>query len=147
LQAESSATYIARAIRKVQSQSYTALVPKHEATIEFNHLLDGYFDNKVLSDTCDSWLKAGKGKTRVLAGWPGSGHHRFDILREPRWEDFDYVRSKDARSNRYEYFGNGWTEKERRGDANENTKYLFEVGKADLATLHEAWNLGLDINS
>jgi hypothetical protein len=45
-----------------------------------------------------------------------------------------------AKSNRYEYFGNGWTEKEKRNDQDETTNYLRKVGPYDLATLHEACN-------
>ncbi len=43
-----------------------------------------------------------------------TGHHRFDIMREPRWEDFKFERTKGAERNRYEYFGNGDTARETR---------------------------------
>jgi len=141
LHCEVSATYIAKAIRKVQSQSYKALCPSQEATDHFNHIVGGYFDDKVVSDSCTSWAKAGKGESRVVILWPGTGHHRADILRDPRWEDFVFDRADDAKVNPYEYFGNGWTEREKSGDKAELTKYLFEVGKIDLATVHETWNL------
>jgi cation diffusion facilitator CzcD-associated flavoprotein CzcO len=140
MQCEISATYIAKAIRKVQSQSYRALQPSVAATAEFNQIVEGYFDDKVMSDSCNAWSKLGKGRTRVLLQWPGSGHHRFDISRDPRWEDFDFIRNSNALTNRYEYFGNGWTERERRNRKEEVAGYLHEIGKYDLATLHEAWN-------
>jgi hypothetical protein len=69
-------------------------------------------------------MKAGKGKKRVLTVWPGAGHHRFDILRDPSWEDFVFKRREDARVNRFEYFGNGWTEREKKNDLVEITNYL-----------------------
>ncbi len=136
-----SASYIAKVIRKIQSESYKSLHPQQEATDEFNQIVEGYFDNKVTSDTCSSWFKAGKGKSRVLLAWPGSGHHRFALSKNPRWEDFHFERSNDAKANRYEYFGNGWTEREKSGDKDDITKFLPEIGKIDLATLHEAWNV------
>ncbi len=135
-----SATYIAKVIRKVQSQGYKAIHPSHEATADFNEIVSGHFDNQVLGDNCNSWLKSGGGKSRVLLSWPGSGHHRFDISRDPRWEDFVFETSAEGKRNRFEYFGNGSTEREMEGGLVNITKYLKEVGKIDLATLHEAWN-------
>jgi hypothetical protein len=72
--------------------------------------------------------------------WPGTGHHRFDIVREPRWEDFVFERTEEGKRNRFEYFGNGFTEREKNGDVLSLTKYLKEAGTVDLATLHESWN-------
>ena len=139
VQCELSATFIAKAIRKVQSQRYRALQPTVEATAEFNKIIETYFDDKVISDRCNFWSKLGTGKSRVVIAWPGTAHHRFDILRDPRWEDFSFTRQPGA-SNRFEYFGNGWTEKEKRNNPDELTHYLKKVGVYDLATLHEAWN-------
>ncbi len=139
LQCEISATYIAKCIRKIQSQSYTSLHPTIEAAEEFNAVVDGFFDARVTSDSCSSWWKVGKGKTRHLASWPGSGYHRFDNLREPRWEDFIFKRAKRSEKNRFDYFGNGFTEREKRADPEDLTKYLKPVGQVDLKTLHESW--------
>ncbi|KAJ4319198.1 hypothetical protein N0V84_006480 [Fusarium piperis] len=140
LQIEITATYIAKCIRKIQSQSYTSLNPREDATRDFNDIVNGFFTNRVTSDKCASWFKQGPGSTRVLIAWPGTYHHRADILRDPRWEDFEFERRKDARLNRYEYFSDGSTERERRGDEKELTNYLREVGDIDLSTIHEAWN-------
>ncbi|OKL55520.1 hypothetical protein UA08_09197 [Talaromyces atroroseus] len=140
LQTEISATYISKVIRKVQSQGYRAIYPSQEATDDFNEIITGFFDNKVISDNCDGWWKSGFGKSRPLLAWPGTGHHRFDISREPRWEDFIFERSEEAKRNRFEYFGNGWTEREKSGGDASLTSYLKEVGRIDIATLHENWN-------
>ncbi len=51
-----------------------------------------------------------------------------------------FKRREGAESNRFEYFGNGWTEREKKGDRIEVTRYLHAVGKVDFATLHESWN-------
>lgn len=139
LQCEISATYITKCIRKLQSQSYTSLCPTVDATEEFNAVLDGFYENKISSDTCSSWWKAGKGRTRNLVGWPGSGYHRFDNMRDPRWEDFTFKTAKRSEKNRFDYFGNGFTERERRADADDLTKYLKPVGEVDLRTIHESW--------
>ncbi|KAL5404052.1 hypothetical protein PMIN03_009431 [Paraphaeosphaeria minitans] len=140
LQAEISATYIAKVIRKVQREGYLAIYPSQAATDDFNEIITGYFDDKAIGDDCDGWWKSGFGKSRPLVMWPGTGHHRFDIVREPRWEDFVFERSEEGQRNRFAYFGNGWTERERTGDEAVLTKYLKEAGTVDLATLHENWN-------
>ncbi|KAH8704053.1 putative dimethylaniline monooxygenase [Talaromyces proteolyticus] len=140
LQAEISATYISKVIRKVQGQGYQAIYPSQEATDDFNEIVGAYFDDKVIGDDCDGWWKSGYGKSRPLLPWPGTGHHRFDISRDPRWEDFVFEKSEEGTRNRFEYFGNGWTEREKNGDEVLLTNYLKEVGKIDLATLHEHWN-------
>ncbi|KAF4122227.1 putative flavoprotein CzcO associated with the cation diffusion facilitator CzcD [Geosmithia morbida] len=140
LQIEISATYIAKCIRKIQSQSYSSLTPRQDATQEFNDIVNGHFTNKVTSDTCSSWFKQGPGKTRTVIAWPGTYHHRADILRDPRWEDFEFERRSDARLNRYEYFSDGSTVREKTDDEKELTKYLRAVGDIDIATVHEAWN-------
>ncbi|KAF9877191.1 4-hydroxyacetophenone monooxygenase [Colletotrichum karsti] len=140
VQIEISATYIAKCIRKIQTQSYASLNPREDAAQEFNDIVNGYFDNKVTADRCNSWFKQGAGATHVLIAWPGTFHHRADILRDPRWEDFEFVRRPGSEKNRFEYFGNGQTAREVRRDEEDITGYLREIGKIDIATIHEAWN-------
>ncbi|KAJ4294315.1 hypothetical protein N0V90_008005 [Kalmusia sp. IMI 367209] len=143
LQIEIASTFIAKAIRKVQSESYIALYPSEDAATEFNDIVAGYFDDKVTMDKCNSWFKQAPGRSRVLIAWPGTYHHRAGILRNPRWEDFHFIRARDATRNRFEYFGNGWTEKEARGDEREITDYLNEVRDVNVAAeqAHEGFNL------
>ncbi|KAF2832390.1 FAD/NAD(P)-binding domain-containing protein [Ophiobolus disseminans] len=150
LQVELSATYIAKVIRKIQSESYAALHPKASAATEFNDIVAGFFDDKVVNDKCSSWFKQGPGDSRILIAWPGSYHHRAQILREPRWEDFEYVVAKGARRNRFEFFGDGWTRWEAEFHENEDklgekreewdiVGYLKEEKDADPRAVHEAW--------
>ena len=76
----------------------------------------------------------------MLIAWPGSFHHRAAALRDPRWEDFEFARRPGAQKNRFEYFGNGSTERDRVRDEKDLTKYLKEIGQIDLELLHEPWN-------
>lgn len=142
LQCEQTATYIAQCIRKIQAQSYASLEPTEEATRDFDAVVEGWFADKTTIDTCNSWWKQGSGPSRVLIAWPGSGHHKWDISRFPRWEDFSFKRRKGAEKNRFHYFGSGVTAKEEEGDLRTITAYLSEVGKADLPSLHESWTQG-----
>ncbi|SPO01716.1 related to flavin-binding monooxygenase [Cephalotrichum gorgonifer] len=137
LHIEISATYIAKCIRKIQSQSYASLDPSIDATRDFNDIVGGAFDGKVVMDTCNSWFKREKGKSRILISWPGSFYHRVDVLRDPRWEDFVFERRSNAVKNRFEYFGNGTTRREGAMDGHERTSYLKVATEEDLATWHE----------
>ncbi|EXJ79131.1 hypothetical protein A1O3_08632 [Capronia epimyces CBS 606.96] len=140
---EQTATYIARCIRKIQSQSYSALEPSQDATDDFNAVVDGFFADKVSStDSCTSWWKTSRpcGRPpRMVISWPGSGHHKWDISRDPRWEDFVFHRRTGTLRNRFHYFGNGMTRKELSGDLDSLTSYLNEAGHIDLRTIHESW--------
>lgn len=141
LQGEIAATFISKCIRKIQTQSYSSLEPRQDAAEEFNDFANAYFEGKVFKDKCNSWSKQGGGDTRVLLSWPGSYHHRTDILRDPRWEDFIFQRRSGAEKNRFEYFGDGTTARETTQRKKENlVNYLKEVGQYDFATVHEQWN-------
>ncbi|KAI0872373.1 FAD/NAD(P)-binding domain-containing protein, partial [Hypoxylon argillaceum] len=140
VQIEMAITYIAKCIRKVQSQSYVALDPREDAVQEFNDIVNGFFRNSVTHDKCSSWFKQGPGASRMLLSWPGTYHHRADALRDPRWEDFEFTRARGAKLNRFEFFGDGTTERENKEDDGDLADYLKLVGEIDLATLHEAWN-------
>ncbi|KAL2678507.1 hypothetical protein Neosp_009254 [[Neocosmospora] mangrovei] len=145
LHIETSAVFIAKAVRKIQSQSYAALDAKEEAAQEFNDVVGGFFENSVTGDSCKSWFKSETGPSRLLIAWPGSYHHRAGILRDPRWEDFTFEARPGATKNRFEYFGDGTVEKESGPDRDplRLTSYLTEVGKIDLATFQESWTLDL----
>ncbi|KAF7542796.1 hypothetical protein G7Z17_g11268 [Cylindrodendrum hubeiense] len=155
LQTEIAATYIAKAIRKVQSQSYVSLDPLEEAAREFNDVNGAFFEASVVTDKCNSWfkqkhaMKEGENPAlessdlanRVVIAWPGTYHHRSEVLRDPRWEDFIFERRKGgAEKNRFEYFGNGSTVREGSGDPAELIRYVRKAGEIELGVLHENWN-------
>ncbi|KIH87062.1 hypothetical protein SPBR_04850 [Sporothrix brasiliensis 5110] len=139
---EQTATYIAACIRKVQAQSYAALEPTQDATDDFDAVVEGFFADKATTDTCSSWWKQGPGPSRVTLGWPGTMHHKGDVTRTPRWEDFAFQRRKEAAANRFHYFGSGLTAREEDGDPDELTSYLTTADELDLQTLHEGWTRG-----
>ncbi|PVH90530.1 FAD/NAD(P)-binding domain-containing protein [Periconia macrospinosa] len=84
LQIEITSTFIAKAIRKVQSQLYSALHPSENVAPDFNNIVAGHFENKVAMDKCNTWFRQAPGRSRVLVTWPGSYHHRASILRDPQ---------------------------------------------------------------
>lgn len=73
------------------------------------------------SSSCSSWFKNGKQHGPVTAIWPGSRLHYFEVMKEPRFEDFDI----DYFENRFSYWGNGFTETELSVDG--NAVWYFDV--------------------
>jgi hypothetical protein len=59
-------------------------------------------------------------------------------LRDPRWEDFHFLRRPGAEANRYEYFGNGLADIDEGDDDELLTSYLREYGELD-AKRHHGW--------
>lgn len=154
-QCEIGATYIARAIRKVQRQGYRSLVPTARAAEEFSVVVDRYFEDSVTNDKCRSYFKLGgqPGKGKNVIGFPGTTRQRLEILFQPRWEDFIFASSEagtkipDARettetslheNNRFlRFWGDGRSVLDRTNNLDAVTSYLKEIGKVDLKALHE----------
>lgn len=105
---EAQANYAVKVIRKMQKEDYSTIEPKKERVNDFSQYIDEYFKGTVYSDECSSWYRAGKLGTRIVALWPGSSAHCLEILRAPRWEDFNYE-SADKTGNHLRWMGNGWS--------------------------------------
>ncbi|KAH8698488.1 hypothetical protein BGW36DRAFT_406453 [Talaromyces proteolyticus] len=126
-------------ICKIQSQSYFVLESSQDATDDFDAVVRGFFSAMVSTDFGSSWWKLGKGSTPLTVAWPGSGLHKWDISRDPRWEDFVFHQRPGSLRNYFEYFCNGHTQKEVDGNRDSLTEYLKAVGWVDLRTIHEDW--------
>ena len=62
----------------------------------------------------------------MTAVWPGSRLHYFEVLKEPRYEDFDV----EYHGNRFSYLGNGYTSTEL--DPSGNAVWYLDVLKREL---------------
>lgn len=102
---EAEGDYIVKCIRKLQKEDYVSMTPKASRVQDFSELVDGYFQRTVYTDDCHSWYKndGGKGE-RIIGLWPGSTTHALEMLRSPRWEDYDY---ESVDRNRLRWLGNG----------------------------------------
>ncbi|KIW69502.1 hypothetical protein PV04_05375 [Phialophora macrospora] len=96
--------YLLRLIHKLQTQNYKAVEPLAEALEDFTTHADTFMKRTVWSGKCRSWLKGGDKNIPPLTH-PGSRLHWFAMLREPRWEDFQWTRTT---ANRFAYLGNGY---------------------------------------
>ncbi|KAK5049830.1 hypothetical protein LTR84_003948 [Exophiala bonariae] len=95
--------YLVRLLYKFQTQNYKSVEPYEEAVKDFIQHSDTLIMKTVWGGRCRSWLKGGKDEGPALSH-PGSRLHWFQMLLEPRWEDFKWTRISE---NRFAYLGNG----------------------------------------
>jgi hypothetical protein len=104
---EAQGDYIVKCIRKIQKEDYASMTPKNSSIRDFVEYVDEYFKRTVFKDECRSWYKVGRGENeRVVGLWPGSSQHCIEVLRSPRWEDFEF---ESRQGNRLAWLGNGFS--------------------------------------
>lgn len=112
---ESLGDYVTKCIRKIQKEDIRAMSVKEGAVGDFVEYAKSYFEGTVFTDQCRSWYKNRAGEVTGL--WPGSTQHCIEVLRSPRWEDFEYEyvgEREGKRRNRLAWLGNGWTDNQMR---------------------------------
>ena len=139
-QVETQTTYIAKLLRKFSNQGIRSFVPSQAATDDFTAYCDSFFPKTVFSERCSSWANGGKPGARIHGHWPGSASHVNWVRREPRWEDWEW---KTGGENRFKWFGDGWTAKEKSGTG-DLTGYLKLPKDIDLRNYHEEWFEGIE---
>ncbi|KAG5366478.1 Baeyer-Villiger monooxygenase [Yarrowia sp. B02] len=134
--AEIQATYIARAIRKKQLEKILSMEPSLRATEKFNIRVTEVSEALSMSHSSIGVLRemTRDGKNRIKLTWPGSPSHALAVLRDPRWEDYEYEYEDDE--DPFMYFGSGktWID-DHEGD---RTFYLAKPGTHP-RDLHEGW--------
>ena len=128
-----------KVITHMQRTSIKCLSPKPAAIEDFFIHTHELLKRTAWSSTCSSWFKNGKRHGPVTAIWPGSRLHYFEVMKEPRFEDFDI----QYLGNRFAYMGNGFTSTELNPDA--NPVWYFDVLERELKDENKAfWDLTLD---
>lgn len=104
---EAEGDYIVKCIRKLQKEDYASMMPKSSRVKDFSEFVGEYFKKTIYTDNCNSWYKNNGGAgDRVIGLWPGSTSHALEMLRSPRWEDFEY---ESIDNNQLRWMGNGWS--------------------------------------
>ncbi|CZR42542.1 monooxygenase family protein [Fusarium proliferatum ET1] len=112
---EAQGDYIVKAIRKLQKEDYATMEAKPERVADFSQYIDEYFKGTVYTDECSSWYRSGRLGSRIVALWPGSSVQCLEVLRSPRWEDYEFE-SADPTGNLLRWMGNGWSQVLTEGD-------------------------------
>lgn len=122
--------YIYKCIQKLQTEGIKSLEVRQQATNDYNEHAQEFLKGTVWAGDCSSWYKNRDG--RVIAVYPGSAFQFVELMRHPRWEDYEYVYTAGKASNRFTYLGNGFTRREARGGT---------VGDTQTLDFEEYWNL------
>ena len=101
---EAYTNYILQVIKKVQIEDIKKIQVKRSVAEQFIKHADLYLQRTVWSDPCSSWFKAGQ-KGNKPALWPGSRIHYIQVLKKPRFEDYeiDYLSG-----NAFNFLGDGF---------------------------------------
>ncbi|KIH88733.1 dimethylaniline monooxygenase [Sporothrix brasiliensis 5110] len=116
--------YILKMVYKMQTEDYKAVVPKPAAIAEFVQHADTFLPRTAWAGRCRSWFKNGRETGPVTGLHPGSRLHWFHLLREPRYEDWEWMSRSD---NRWAYLGNGFSTME--GEGRDVTWYFDKPEK------------------
>ncbi|KAF2741842.1 FAD/NAD(P)-binding domain-containing protein [Sporormia fimetaria CBS 119925] len=80
--------YTIQLIHKMQREHIKSFVPRQDITDAFNEHAQEWVKHTVWKDDCRSWYKDND-TGRVNAVWPGSSLQYSEVIRAPRYEDFD----------------------------------------------------------
>lgn len=80
--------YAIQVIKKMQRDHIKSWAPKQDITDRFNEHAQEWIKHTVWKGECRSWYKDNN-TNRVNAVWPGSSNHYLEIIKSPRYEDFD----------------------------------------------------------
>lgn len=108
---ETQADYMLNFIDRWQTENIRSFTPKTEAVDDFIEHVNAYMPRTVWTEACRSWYKDKTG--RVVALWPGSSLHFMEVMRYPRFDDFNI----EYNGNRFEWMGNGYSQTETDPDA------------------------------
>jgi hypothetical protein len=82
--------YISKFITKLQTENYSSVVPKPHIPRAYQRQALAWLQKTAWSSHCVSTYKNGKIDGPIIALHPGSRLHFFELLSNPRWEDFDW---------------------------------------------------------
>lgn len=115
---EALTQYLIQVIKKMRHDHIRRLSPSPAATEAFGEHASLYVERTAWVGPCRSWFKQGTEDGPVVM-WPGSRLHFFDIMREPRYEDYEI---EYLHGNRYGFLGNGFSSRE--FDGSDTTYYM-----------------------
>ncbi|KAL5610603.1 hypothetical protein FOBRF1_006720 [Fusarium oxysporum] len=128
--------YTFKVIAHMQRTSIKAISPKKQAVDDYFVWTHELMKRLSMSYPCHSWFKPnGAEHGPVMAVYAGSRAHFYEVLKEPRMEDFEV----EYWGNRFTHFGNGFTNAETTTGA-DDVWYLEELEK-DFSAGMEAYDI------
>ncbi|GAB7356964.1 hypothetical protein MBLNU459_g7804t1 [Dothideomycetes sp. NU459] len=110
--------YMFNVIEKAQVENIKSFTPRLDVSLQFRQHADLFLQRTAWTSPCRSWFKQGRVDGQA-AVYPGSRLHFFELLKQPRYEDFE---TEYWNSNRFAFLGNGFEMRE--FDGRDITNYL-----------------------
>ena len=101
--------YIRRLLWKMQTEAYASFVPKPIVTKAWQAHALKWMDKTVWVESCNSSFKNGKSSGPVISLHPGSRLHYFDLLENPRYEDFEWTSLLKDPMDMFAWLADGFT--------------------------------------
>ena len=112
---------LVKVTKKMQKERIKSVAPKREVCEAFAEHADLFAKRTAWNGPCSSWFKNGDVNGRLTV-FPGSRLTYFDLLWEPRYEDYNI---EYMSGNEFNYLGNGFHIVEFNGG--DNSYYLGTV--------------------
>ena len=96
--------HIMAIIKEMRKQHIRRLSPKTSIVNDFLEHANTYLPRTCWADPCASWFKQGR-KDGPIVMWPGSRMSFFEVLQEPKWQDYEI---EYWSGNRWGWLGNGF---------------------------------------
>lgn len=110
--------YFTKMITKLQTENYGSLVPKKHIPRAYQKQALAWLEKSAWNSDCVSTYKNGSKDGPLLSLHPGSRLHFFELLRSPRYEDYDWQSLCSDPDLTFAWLANGFTldEEEQKGD-------------------------------
>ncbi|KJZ71220.1 hypothetical protein HIM_09363 [Hirsutella minnesotensis 3608] len=120
---EQLTAYFSKMVNKLQREAYRSFEPLQRCVDELDAHHQEYVRHSAWASHCTSTFKNGHARGRINLLHGGTRLHYFDMLLDPRWEDFRWETLPGG--GLYRYFGNGRSLREEEGG--DRTWYLNDT--------------------
>lgn len=117
--------YITDFANKLQTQNYSYCVPKAHIPASYQKHALSWLKKTVWDSDCSSTYKNGTVRGELNTLHPGSRINYFELLRTPRWEDFEWKSLCDSEDLTFAWLANGFTYRESNTADYPDTTYVF----------------------
>lgn len=101
--------YMTKLITKLQVENYSSVVPKTHIPAAYQKHALAWLEKTAWNSHCVSTYKNGNQNGPLISLHPGSRLHYFQLLRNPRHEDFEWKSMSDDPDLTFAWLANGFT--------------------------------------
>ncbi|CZR41710.1 uncharacterized protein FPRO_11300 [Fusarium proliferatum ET1] len=121
--------YIADFVNKLQTQNYSYCVPKAHIPAAYQKHALAWLNKTVWASNCSSTFKNGTAGGELNSLHPGSRINYFELLRTPRWEDFEWKSLCDSEDLTFAWLASGFTYREKNPADYPDTTWFINFDK------------------